>query len=322
MINKIKISIIMCAYNSEKFIEASIMSILTQTFSNFELIIINDGSTDGTATIINKFSKTDKRIKQINFKKNIGVYVRRNIGINLAKGKYLAFMDSDDISLPKRLEIQYNYLQQNPEFYLIGSSYEIIDKNNEHIRNEIAITGFPTIKNILPEKMLFLTSSLMLRNDKKNKFRVKFIYAGDYDFVLLLLSKGYKMNNLPDILVKYRININSITGSKRSIQRRFSDKCKEFYAMRKKREEDDYNKWNNNDIFDSNNETESANNLEDLVHASYYINDFTQCRKYIKEYFIKFGFKFSLFCHYFASYFHLNNRLTILFAHIKTFIRK
>src|SRR3989344_9200868 len=109
---KPKISVIMSAYNVEKYIAESIESILNQTFRDFELIIINDASTDKTLDIIKGFMKKDKRLKLINNKKNLYATISRNKALRIAKGVYIAIQDSDDISLPNRLEVQKNYLDK------------------------------------------------------------------------------------------------------------------------------------------------------------------------------------------------------------------
>ena len=103
---KIKVSVIIGVYNSEKYIEETIRSVLNQTYKNFELIVIDDGSTDKSFEIVAKLAEKDKRIKFLKNDRNLGVSATRNRLIDIAKGEYVAIMDSDDISLPERLEKQ------------------------------------------------------------------------------------------------------------------------------------------------------------------------------------------------------------------------
>ena len=113
-INKNKkplVSVNMVSFNSEKYIAESIQSILNQTYKNFELIIVNDGSTDNTLLEINNFN--DSRIVIINNRKNFGIPYSRNIALRASNGKYVAIQDSDDVSLKERLHIQVNYLESN-----------------------------------------------------------------------------------------------------------------------------------------------------------------------------------------------------------------
>ena len=108
------VSILMPVYNSEKYLREAIKSILNQTFTNFELIIINDGSTDNSLKIIKSFK--DNRIKIIKNKGNLGLIKTLNKGIDLAQGKYIARMDADDIAMPKRLEKQIAFFNENPDY--------------------------------------------------------------------------------------------------------------------------------------------------------------------------------------------------------------
>ena len=120
----------MPACNVEKYIGEAIESILNQTFTDFEFIILNDGSTDNTAKIIKDYAKKDKRIKFINNKTNKGFVASLNKCFDVAVGKYIAKMDSDDISLPQRLEKQVEYLDNNPDCGMIGCGFRAFDRGN------------------------------------------------------------------------------------------------------------------------------------------------------------------------------------------------
>ena len=122
----VKISVIMPAYNAEKFIDESIMSVINQTFKDFELIIVNDGSIDNTVNIIKKYIKKDSRIKVIN-KKNGGLSDARNVGIKNSNGDYIFFMDSDDCIQEDTLEILYS-LQDDKEMTIVACEFERFDK--------------------------------------------------------------------------------------------------------------------------------------------------------------------------------------------------
>ena len=139
-----KISVIMSAYNSEKFISKSIDSILAQTFKNFELIIINDSSIDKTKDIIETYRKKDKRIKIICNRQNLGPAKSRNRALKIAKGEYIAIMDSDDVSLPKRLEVQYHFLENNPDIFLIGGGAIKINESGEVIADKLDMLVYIT----------------------------------------------------------------------------------------------------------------------------------------------------------------------------------
>ena len=118
----------MSAFNAEKFIKTSIESIIGQTYENFEFLIINDGSSDKTLEIIEKFKKLDKRIILIDRKKR-GLIASLNEGISLCKGQYIARMDADDIAIPERLNVQLNYLINNPSIDLVASNIIFFSNN-------------------------------------------------------------------------------------------------------------------------------------------------------------------------------------------------
>ncbi len=118
-----KVTVLMPVYNAEKYLKTAIESILKQTFSDFELLIINDGSTDGSEEIIRSFN--DKRIRLFNNEQNLGIIKTLNKGLNLAKGEYIIRMDADDISLPDRLELQVKYMEENPGIGISGTQARI-----------------------------------------------------------------------------------------------------------------------------------------------------------------------------------------------------
>ena len=119
--SKPKISVILPTYNREAMLPNALDSILNQTFPDFELIVINDGSIDNTQKILEKYAAKDKRIKIINHEKNKGIVCGLNEGLEQAKGEYIARMDDDDISYPKRFEIQLAYMQEHPDVAIVGT---------------------------------------------------------------------------------------------------------------------------------------------------------------------------------------------------------
>ena len=130
-----RISVLMPAYNSEQYVAESIESILNQTFTDFEFIIINDGSTDNTAKIIDEYAKRDERIKFVNNSKNKGLIGVLNEGLNLARGEYIARMDSDDISLPTRFERQIAYMELHPKCGVLGTWFQMFGNASNIVRH-------------------------------------------------------------------------------------------------------------------------------------------------------------------------------------------
>lgn len=129
------VSVLLAVYNDERFLAEAIESILTQTYTDFELIVIDDGSVDGTAEIIREYAGRDERIRFFQLAENRGQSAALNRGLAEARGDYVAKMDSDDISLPRRLEIQVDFLQSNPEIGVVGAQRKQVDVNLNPLRD-------------------------------------------------------------------------------------------------------------------------------------------------------------------------------------------
>lgn len=116
-----EISVVMPVYNASQYLAEAIESIVSQTFTDWELIIIDDGSTDDSKLIIKRYAQSDKRIRYYKNEQNMGVIRTLNKGINLSTGKYIARMDADDISLPTRFDTQYRFLENNADVAMCGT---------------------------------------------------------------------------------------------------------------------------------------------------------------------------------------------------------
>lgn len=223
--NKPLISVLISTYNNEKFLKNSIESIINQTYRNFELLIIDDGSNDNTKKILKKYRKLDKRVKIFINKKNIGL---TNSLIKISKkvkGNFIVRLDSDDIALNNRLQIQLSWLQKSKKRVLVGSSASVIDeydqwkfdinyKNKKH--NEI-------VKE-LKFKNYFLHSTTMFRTDKFFQiggYRKFFQYSQDYD-LWCRLSKVGEIGVIVNKLNKVRVRPNSISIKKKILQDRYA----------------------------------------------------------------------------------------------------
>src|SRR5690606_26652735 len=160
--NKNHITVFMAAFNAAPYIAQSIQSVLNQTYSNFELLIVDDGSTDNTVDIINSFQ--DKRIRLIQNPVNKGLPYTRNIALDEAKGEFIAILDSDDISFPNRLQAQINYFQEHPKLAVLGGYAYIIDKDGERTSNVLTpITDSNSLRAILLFVNSFTHSTVMMR---------------------------------------------------------------------------------------------------------------------------------------------------------------
>ena len=210
----------MAVHNGQHFLGQAIESILNQSYSNFELIIVNDHSTDDSQTIIDHYSNNDSRIIQIKNQKNQGLTKSLNLGINLAQGTFVARMDADDISHPARFEKQINFLKSHTEIGLLGTNGYYIDENGKtlgplnHYENDLEIR-WGTLFN-----SEFLHSSIMFRRDlfllvggyaEENKF------AQDYELYSRLLNHT-KGANLKERLVYWRRTGENITSQNKEDQ--------------------------------------------------------------------------------------------------------
>tara|TARA_X000000950_G_scaffold36548_1_gene39049 strand:- start:6624 stop:7370 length:747 start_codon:yes stop_codon:yes gene_type:complete len=205
-----KVSVIMAAYNSEKTIKKSIESIINQTYSNFELIIIDDASTDNTLDIIYNFTNTNSAIKIIINQNNLGVAESRNKGIKMSNGKYIAFCDSDDTWLPSKLEKQINILSH--KYDIVCSDYYQIDKNENIIK---LINGPKIISyNKMLKSNLIPNSSAIYNTKIVGKFYQKKVGHEDYLMWITITKSLGTVYRIQEPLMNYRVHSNALTHNK------------------------------------------------------------------------------------------------------------
>jgi glycosyltransferase involved in cell wall biosynthesis len=166
-----KVSVILSAYNAEKYLAIAVKSILDQTFGDFELFLINDASTDGTGDIIRSFS--DTRIIHINNGINLGVAVSANKCMDAANGEYIARMDADDISLPHRFERQVKFMDENPDIGICGSWIDTIGPYNNYTNKYPA--DHAEIKYRMLYENFFCQPVIMLRKKFFDKFNLRYV---------------------------------------------------------------------------------------------------------------------------------------------------
>ena len=282
--HKPAISVIMSAYNGEKYIIESIESVLNQTFRDFEFIIINDGSTDKTLEIIKKYARIDKRIRLIDNGKNIGLIKSLNKGLEAAKGKYIARMDADDFSLPERFSIQYNLLEKNKDIFLLGSGYYIINFKGEIIGKVSREFDSVELREKLLTNNVIHHPTVMFRNLGYLFYRDKMIYCEDYDLWLRFLSERKNLFVLENCLLKYRIHEGSISSKKRRIQIAMISQAKKFYLERVKEGKESYDSFDPSDIVKKIQEI-NVNKENDLriIQVLFKENKMKELRRFILE---------------------------------------
>lgn len=209
---KPKVSVVMPVYNAEKSVRKSIKSILKQTLQNFEFIIINDASKDKTLEIIRRYKSKDKRIRLISNSHNLKIANSLNLGISIAKADLVARMDGDDISHPKRLELQYLYLKDNPEVAIVGSNISITD-NGKEVWKRTYPTSSRDLKKVMFRYSPFAHPTVMIRKkifEEVGGYNPEIVPCEDIDLWFKIGAK-YDFGNVPKTLLKY--NLSDVSGS-------------------------------------------------------------------------------------------------------------
>lgn len=209
-----KVSIIIPVYNSSKFIEETVRSVQNQTYQNFELIVVNDGSIDNTLDILTKLQEKDSRILIID-KPNSGVSDTRNSGIEIAKGEYVAFLDSDDIWKKNNLAKKIEVLESNKEIDWVYSNRNEIDEKSAFIRSALTGKGEIFLNDLLAWNGHVITapSGIVVRRailDSGIRFDTEFSTAADQDFCIQLAAQS-KGHFIDEYLWNYRILPNSMS---------------------------------------------------------------------------------------------------------------
>jgi len=208
-----RVSVVLCVYNQAAYVAEAIASILGQTLTDLELIVVDDGSTDSSPEVIHRF--TDPRIRYVRNERNLGHASSLNRGVALARGRYLAIMDSDDISLPERLARQVDFLDAHPDVAMCGSWVETFGARTE-------VRRFPTEPAVLAASLLlscpFSMPTVMLRREAMlpEGFDPRGL-AYDYAYWVDVANRA-PVANLPEVLLKYRLHARQMTVTHRAAQ--------------------------------------------------------------------------------------------------------
>ncbi|RLG07017.1 MAG: glycosyl transferase [Thaumarchaeota archaeon] len=195
----------MPVYNEEASIKKAIKTVIDQTYKKFELIVIDDGSTDGTSNIVKTLQKLDERIIYLRNEENRGTTYSLNRGLRKASGEYIARIDGDDWYHPRKLELQVKFLERRSEYGIVGTFYILVDESGHAVKVRLPVTHSEIMKR-MAYRNAFAHSSIMVRRsvlDMVGYYDERYEYAQDYDlyFRILEVSKGY---NLPSYLL-YRM---------------------------------------------------------------------------------------------------------------------
>jgi len=217
------VTVLMSVYNAGDYLAQAIQSILEQSFRYFEFLIINDASTDRSREIILSFN--DPRIVLVDNDNNIGLTRSLNKGLKLARGKYIARMDADDISMPERLQKQVGFLESHPEYCLVGSYFQLYPSEK--------IMRVPVhdeeIRSLMLFRNTFAHPAVMFRKEIVDRYRLYYnedLLAAQDEELWYRMSKYGKMYNLPEILLQYRVHPDQISSSRQQLQQSISMQIK------------------------------------------------------------------------------------------------
>lgn len=208
------IDVLVTVYNGERFLAQTLDSVLAQTFANWRLIVVDDQSTDSTAAILADYAARDPRITIVPGP-HLGIAAAANAGLAHVTAPLLARLDGDDIALPERLQVQFDFMQRHADVLAVGSNVMLIDENNKRLHRRCAPVGSEKIHAILQTRNCMCHPSSMLRSDTVRKiggYRAKFRNSLDYDLWLRIAEIG-KIENIAQDLLLYRRHAAQVSAS-------------------------------------------------------------------------------------------------------------
>jgi glycosyltransferase involved in cell wall biosynthesis len=232
----------MAVYNGERYLEESVSSVLKQSFTDFELIVVDDGSTDGTSDLLAHLSREDSRIVVIR-QENCGPALSLKRATGVAKGDYLARQDADDISMPERFERQVRYLDGHPSVGVVGTAAEVIDQHGHVIGVLPTRHGVEEVRRgLLTVKATLVHGSVMMRRhalEAVGGYRDAFQLSLDFDLWLRMVLRR-DLDNLPEILYRWRLSPEGIYATRRATQLKYGGVALAFARERKIYGDDSY----------------------------------------------------------------------------------
>jgi len=208
-----RVSVIMPAYNAGRFVEAAVCSVVAQTMTKWELLVIDDGSSDDTCRIVEKLAQEDHRIQLLRNEKNLGVSNTRNRGIALAKGAYIAFLDSDDVWHPQKLEKQLAQMEASGAD-ICYCSYAIVDETGKKAKADYLVPEQVSFSELLKENVIGCSTVLLRREALQNHCFGSAYYHEDYVLWLTLLREDFRACGCAEVLSDWRLIANSRSFNK------------------------------------------------------------------------------------------------------------
>lgn len=232
----------MAVYNGERYLEESVLSVLGQSFTDFELIAVDDGSTDRTPDMLAHLSRKDPRIVVIH-QENRGQTPSLNRAIGVAKGDYLARQDADDVSMPQRFERQLRFLNGHPSVGAVGTATEVIDQHGHVIGVFPTRHGVGEVRRaLLTVKATLVHGSVMMRRhalEAVGGYRDAFQVSQDFD-LWLRMGERFDLDNLPEMLCRWRMNPEGVYVARRATQLKYGGVALAFARERRIYRDDSY----------------------------------------------------------------------------------
>jgi glycosyltransferase involved in cell wall biosynthesis len=239
--NEPLVSIVVATHNSGKYLEACLGSLISQTYENIQIIVVDDGSNDETGAILKRTADQDSRIKVIKNPRNRGIAYSRNRGIYSSDGAYIAVLDADDEAYPQRIEKQIRALRKDAELYGVGSEFKYIDEDGKDISiSKPPVAPVVSPDGLLKDPMSLIHGTFTARRDcftATGGYREEFERAVDYD-LLLRMSENFRLGNIVEPLVKVRVSLTSGTFKYRSMQVEYSRLAQELAVARRETSSD------------------------------------------------------------------------------------
>lgn len=240
----VKVSVLMSVYNVEAYVREALMSIQSQTFTDIEIVVVDDGSTDSTLRVVERIASTDLRMKVVRAPHNLGLPLALNLGLQYCRAPFIARMDGDDIALPTRLEEQLLFLEENPSIDLVGCASMAIDERGRAIPG-LGISLKPLSEEQVAKTMLLAAPCLHIWLARSEVYKTlsgyrEIQFVEDYDFLLRALSSGFRIGNLPKALMMIRTRSGNI--SSRLEQRKAHHYVVGLYRERQKHGQDSFSR--------------------------------------------------------------------------------
>ncbi|MFD1094497.1 glycosyltransferase family 2 protein [Salegentibacter chungangensis] len=211
--NPALVSVIMPAFNSAGYISGSVRSVLEQTYSDLELIIVDDASTDATLATIQGLAAEDSRLRIIRNKSNEGAGISRNKGIEAARGAFIAFLDDDDLWKPEKLEKQLKFMQES-QVKVCFSSYELISEKGEKLNRQVEALPFLTYNKLLKSNYVGNLTGIYNAGELGKIYAPEIRKRQDWGLWLEAVKKAGEARSIKEPLALYRVRRNSISGNK------------------------------------------------------------------------------------------------------------